>query len=202
MFKFIKSSTSSNDWYVHNNNVEICFWGRSNVGKSSLINALNNNSKLAIVSKTPGRTQLINYFEDEQNHVWVDLPGYGYANVSKSKIEKMNKMIEYYLKNNKKLKHVILLIDSRTGITKIDSEVIMFLDSINLDFSLVFTKIDKLNQKEKSKLTKSIQKDFVILQNKTVFFVSSAKKININNLYNYLENLFDLYNKGDKNENI
>ena len=96
MWKFIKSSSDKSNWLIHDNK-EICFIGRSNVGKSSLINALARNSKLAKVSKMPGRTQLINYFQNENDLIIVDLPGYGYANISYSIQEKMFNMIDEYL---------------------------------------------------------------------------------------------------------
>ncbi|MEE3928404.1 ribosome biogenesis GTP-binding protein YihA/YsxC [Mycoplasmopsis ciconiae] len=189
MYKFIKSSTSSEDWYQHPSN-EICFWGRSNVGKSSLINALVKNDKLARVSKTPGRTQLLNYFGNEKGHVFVDLPGYGYAKLSKKQLEKMFKMIEFYLLNNPRLSDIVLLIDSRTGITKIDWQILEFLKQINLPLTIVYTKIDKLNQKEKAKMIKQFKIDSQNVQ-ASYFMVSSEKNINIDNLRNHIDSLFE-----------
>ncbi len=155
MWKFIKSSSNKSNWLIHDNK-EICFIGRSNVGKSSLINALAKNSKLAKVSKMPGRTQLINYFQNENGLIIVDLPGYGYANISFSIQEKMFNMIDEYFKINKP-SYVFCLIDSRHGVTKKDKEIIDYL--INLGHNLIFilTKVDKAKQKE---ITKSLKNDY------------------------------------------
>ncbi len=155
MWKFIKSSSNKDNWLNHNNK-EICFIGRSNVGKSSLINALANNNKLAKTSKMPGRTQLINYFQNENGLIIVDLPGYGYANVSIRIQEEMFGMIDQYFKENKP-EFVFLLIDSRHGITEKDNQIIRHL--INLKHNLVFilTKTDKAKQSE---IAKNIQNDY------------------------------------------
>ncbi|ADE19811.1 ribosome biogenesis GTP-binding protein YihA/YsxC [Mycoplasma crocodyli] len=189
MYKFIKSSTDKSNWYDHQAS-EICFWGRSNVGKSSLLNAIVNNKSLARVSKTPGRTQLLNYFENDlSKNIIVDLPGYGYAKISKSQKDKMLKMIDEYLKNSSSLKAVLLLIDSRHGITNIDREIINYLVSINLPIVLIYTKIDKLNQKEKSQLIKMSKNEFSI--NKfNYLFVSSQTRQGIDELNKNIDDIF------------
>lgn len=146
MWKFIKSASDKTNWYKHNQK-EICFIGRSNVGKSSLINALANNSKLAKTSKTPGRTQLINYFETEDKTIIVDLPGYGFANISLSIQEKMFEMVDQYF-NEAKPGVVCVLIDSRRGITEKDDEIINHLLSLSHNVILILTKIDKAKQSE------------------------------------------------------
>lgn len=188
MFKFIKSSSNKSNWLVHSG-VEICFWGRSNVGKSSLINSITNISNLARVSKTPGRTQLLNYFADE-NKVIVDLPGYGYAKMSNRENDKMNLMIQEYLENSTNLRHIFLLLDSRRGITEIDSQVISYIKTLQKPITFVFTKLDKLNQSEKSKLLRLIKEiesewfefDYVL--------VSTLKKTNIDKLKDKIEYIF------------
>lgn len=146
MWKFIKSSSDKSNWWEHNNK-EICFIGRSNVGKSSLINALANNKKLAKTSKTPGRTQLINYFQNNDGLVIVDLPGYGFANISIKTQEKMFFMVDQYFKYGNP-NFIFLLIDSRRGIGKQDEEIIEYLLNLNHNIILVLTKIDKATQKE------------------------------------------------------
>ncbi|EFF41791.1 ribosome biogenesis GTP-binding protein YihA/YsxC [Mycoplasmopsis alligatoris] len=188
MYKFIKSSSNMSNWYEHEGN-EICFWGRSNVGKSSLLNAIVNNKSLARVSKTPGRTQLLNYFENSQKQVIVDLPGYGYAKLSKSQKDKMLIMIDEYLQKNTRLKALILLIDSRHGITNIDRDIIKYLFSIKIPIYLVYTKIDKLNQKEKSQLSK-LSKEEYKNYNCPYIFVSSQNKFGIDALNKNIQEIF------------
>ncbi|WP_406613956.1 ribosome biogenesis GTP-binding protein YihA/YsxC [Mycoplasma corogypsi] len=181
MFKFVQSSSAKENWYNHSN-YEVAFWGRSNVGKSSLINAICNNSKMARVSKTPGRTQLLNFFENELGAVFVDLPGYGYAKLSQTQQQKMLDMIEQYLLERSNLNHIFLLIDARHGILKNDREIINYLTELNRSYTLVFTKADKLKQKDKSALLKSIAKDRAELNFNEYFIVSSETNFGIDNL--------------------
>lgn len=122
---------------------EYAFIGRSNVGKSSLINMLTNQRKLAKTSSFPGKTQLINHFKINDNWYLVDLPGYGWAKVSKESREKWAKMIRSYLQNRKNLACVFLLIDSRHEPQKPDLEFINQLGTLSIPFVLVFTKTDK-----------------------------------------------------------
>jgi len=122
---------------------EYAFIGRSNVGKSSLINMLTGKKGLAKTSQTPGKTQLINHFLINDNWYIVDLPGYGYARVSKSKKEDWNKFIQTYLDKRESLQCVMVLIDSRLDPQKIDLEFCNWLGEKGLPFVLVFTKADK-----------------------------------------------------------
>ncbi|MBX4210279.2 MAG: ribosome biogenesis GTP-binding protein YihA/YsxC [Mollicutes bacterium PWAP] len=175
MWNFYISSSGKDNW-PKKVKKEVCFIGRSNVGKSSLINAITNRKKLARTSNTPGRTQLINYFYEEKLDMYlVDLPGYGYAKMSKSSKEEMLNMLEEYFTQRKELLKVYLLIDSRQCITKIDKEMINFITEIGLDIVLVATKIDKAKQKEKTKLEKELKNSGLIF-----FKTSSNKKINTN----------------------
>ncbi|MCS4537133.1 ribosome biogenesis GTP-binding protein YihA/YsxC [Mycoplasma sp. CSL7475-4] len=191
MWKFVKSALEESSWIDTQGNMQVVFWGRSNVGKSSLLNAITN-QKISFVSKTPGRTQLINYFADLNNKYIIDLPGYGYAAMGKEKQDKMLKSIAHYLQNEHNPKHIFILLDSRTGITKIDFEIINFISSLGLNFSLVYTKVDKLNQKEKSAL---IKKHNLQIQNELAhsdfetFLVSSQKKINLDELIEYIDKI-------------
>lgn len=127
---------------------EYAFIGRSNVGKSSLINMLTGNKGLAKTSVKPGKTQLINHFEI--NHEWylVDLPGYGYAKVSKGEREKWGKMIREYMLKRETLEAVFVLIDSRIEPQAIDLDFIRFLGENEVPLYIVFTKIDKLRQRD------------------------------------------------------
>lgn len=130
---------------------EIAFAGRSNVGKSSLINALTNRRTLARVSNTPGRTRDINLFDLGGRLSIADLPGYGYARVSKVMSFEWRQLIDAYLKGRPQLKRVCLLVDSRHGATANDREMMELLDRSAASFVLVLTKIDKLNVTERAK---------------------------------------------------
>ncbi len=127
---------------------EYAFIGRSNVGKSSLINMLTNKSKLAKISGRPGKTQLINHFKINKNWFLVDLPGYGYAQVSKSKRQTFQKFIKDYFLRRQQLICSFVLIDCRLEPQKIDLEFMQFLGESGIPFCIVFTKSDKLKLSE------------------------------------------------------
>ena len=133
---------------------EYAFIGRSNVGKSSLINMLTNNKKLAKTSATPGKTLLINHFIINKEWYLVDLPGYGYAKRSKKEIAKLDQMIRGYILQREQLVNVFVLVDSRLEPQKIDLEFIEWLGQSSIPFAIVFTKADKLST---SKLNQSIE---------------------------------------------
>jgi GTP-binding protein len=126
---------------------EFAFIGRSNVGKSSLINLLTNKEGLARVSKTPGRTREINFFSINDSWNLVDLPGYGYAKVSKSQRDQFNEFVSDYLLNRETLTGIFVLIDSRHTPQKIDLEFLAWLIEAQLPFALIFTKTDKSKPK-------------------------------------------------------
>lgn len=125
---------------------EFAFIGRSNVGKSSLINMLTNHKKLAHTSQTPGKTQLINYFNIDDNWHLVDLPGYGYAKISKKQRAKWKKMIYEYLQHRMNMICAMVLIDVRVDPQAIDIEFINWLGEHHVPFVIVFTKADKQNE--------------------------------------------------------
>jgi len=123
--------------------VEVCFAGRSNVGKSSLINALTGRKGLARASNTPGRTQEINFFNAGDIYV-VDLPGYGFANAPVAVVEKWQRLLKQYLSGRQTLRRVFVLIDARHGAKGVDEEIMSLLDSSAVTFQVVMTKIDKV----------------------------------------------------------
>jgi GTP-binding protein len=156
---------------------EYAFIGRSNVGKSSLINMITNQKKLAKISSTPGKTQLINHFLINNSWYIVDLPGYGYAKTSKSNKKKFQKSITEYFKKRKQLVSAFILIDIRHSPLKIDLEFIIWLATNKIPFSIIFTKTDKITKTEiDNKLLnykKEVEKNWEILPE---FFISSSKK--------------------------
>lgn len=127
---------------------EYAFIGRSNVGKSSLINMLTQRKALAMTSSTPGKTMLINHFVINDEWFLVDLPGYGYAKRGKKEVEKLQKLISYYVLNREELTCLFVLIDSRLKPQKIDLEFIQFLGENGVPFGLIFTKADKTKRGE------------------------------------------------------
>lgn len=130
---------------------EFAFIGRSNVGKSSLINMLTNRKTLAKVSNTPGKTQLINYFMINESWYLVDLPGYGYAKLSKTKRKEFQNMIENYLTQKSTIVCTFVLIDSRHDLQNIDLEFLNWCGTAQIPICLVFTKMDKLRPLERDK---------------------------------------------------
>jgi len=126
--------------------LEVCFAGRSNVGKSSLINALTGRKGLARASNTPGRTQEINFFTAAHAYI-VDLPGYGFANAPLAVVEKWQRLLKQYLQGRQTLRRVFVLIDARHGAKAVDEEIMSLLDSAAVTFQVVMTKIDKVKGK-------------------------------------------------------
>ncbi len=124
--------------------IEVCFAGRSNVGKSSLINALTGRKGLARASNTPGRTQEINYFTVADSHFVVDLPGYGFANAPLAVVEKWQRLLRQYLSGRPTLRRVFVLIDGRHGAKDVDEEIMTLLDRSAVTFQAVLTKVDKV----------------------------------------------------------
>ena len=193
--KFIKSSNHAadcpSDFFP-----EYAFIGRSNVGKSSLINCLCNNKKLAKTSSRPGKTRLINHFIINSSWYLVDLPGYGYANASKTEVKEFQGIIKDYFFLRKQLILAFVLIDIRHDAQKKDIEFMKWLTTNDIAFSIIFTKIDKLSQSGnpnngiEAKVAK--YKD-VILNNweylPEIFLTSSTKHIGKENILFYIDKL-------------
>jgi GTP-binding protein len=135
--------------------LEVCFAGRSNVGKSSLINALTGRKGIARASNTPGRTQEINYFSLGDTRYLVDLPGYGFANAPLPVVEKWQRLLKHYLSGRQTLRRAFVLIDARHGVKPVDEEIMSLLDSAAVTFQCVLTKADKVR---KTDLDKSLDR--------------------------------------------
>lgn len=163
---------------------EFAFVGRSNVGKSSLINTLTNRRKLVKVSGTPGKTRLVNFFLINDLFYFVDLPGYGYAKVSKVEREKWGKMMEDYLLYRPQLKKILLLVDSRHKPTEDDILMYDWIKHYNKEVIIVATKLDKLKKSEVKPSEKTIRTTLGLRPADKVIFFSSLKKVGIDELMN------------------
>jgi len=187
---FVKSSKQIKD-LPPANKPEYAFIGRSNVGKSSLINMLTGQKGLAKISSTPGKTKLINHYLINNAWYLTDLPGYGYARTSKSQRDEFQKMIRSYLKARKNLVTTFVLVDSRHMPQKNDMEFMEWLGKNKLPFAIVFTKADKLSSNQLAKQIKAYQTK--MLQNWThmpPYFVSSAKSgLGRKAILDYIEHL-------------
>ena len=151
--RFVKSARQPDD-FPHDKRPEVAFCGRSNIGKSSLLNALTDSRGLARTSSTPGRTQTINFFLVNEKIYFVDLPGYGYARVSKTTRDSLGQMIESYLTGSKQLKLALMLVDCRIPPTESDRLMKEWLDHLGIPNAVVLTKADKLSKTQLSKQLK------------------------------------------------
>ena len=170
---------------------EYAFIGRSNVGKSSLINMLCNNKKLAKTSATPGKTLLINHFIINKEWYLVDLPGYGYAKRSKTEIKKLDQMIRGYILQREQLVNVFVLVDIRLEPQKLDLEFINWLGESSVPFSIVFTKADKLNVNKVNASVALYQKTLSETWEEMprMFITSSEKKTGRDEVLGYIEEI-------------
>lgn len=189
--KFIKSVNSIKD--IPNENLpELILCGRSNVGKSSFINAILSRKNLAKVGATPGKTKFLNYFLINEKFYIVDLPGLGYAKVSKNEREKWNSLINQFLQRKERIKLAIHLIDSRHAPTEIDYLLTKILVSNNIPFIIVMNKIDKLNQSELKEAKKRIHEFYSGLEeNENIFWFSSINGIGRKEIINFLKEWFE-----------
>ena len=137
--------------------VEVCFAGRSNVGKSSLINALTGRKSLARASNTPGRTQEINFFTTGESRYLVDLPGYGYAEAPLAVVAKWQALLKAYLSGRQSLRRAFVLIDTRHGVKKVDEEILTLLDKSAVTFQVVMTKADKVSLAARQKVLEQVR---------------------------------------------
>ena len=190
-----EKSSKSIDQCPNKNLPEFAFVGRSNVGKSSLINSLLNNKSIAKISSKPGKTLLINHFRINDKLFIVDLPGYGYATVSKKIKEDIQNIHENYFKLRKELLYTLLLIDIRHDIQKKDVEFMEFLINNYCPFVIIFTKSDKLKNNELDKQVENLKKQLsVYWEDLPKMFVTSSKtKTGISEIHSFIESSLKEY---------
>jgi GTP-binding protein len=160
--EFIGGMASVAGWRPESSLPEIAFAGRSNVGKSSLLNRLIHRKKMARVSNTPGRTREVNFFRVNDAFILVDLPGYGYARVSKEKRAEWRPLIEGFMRSSEQLRGIVLLLDVRHDPTKDDRQMLDFLGEIGVPTIVVLTKIDKLTTKQRAEQIFTISRDLAL----------------------------------------
>ena len=164
---------------------EVLIVGKSNVGKSSLINALCQKKRLAFTSSKPGHTRLLNYYDIDGKFYLVDAPGYGYAKGGLDLDRLFANMMESYFDNNQELKLVLILLDARRELSNDDQEIISFVKESNYPYFLVITKLDKVNQKEKAALNKHLKS--LGLTGDNVFYTSALNNDGLNLLKKGIE---------------
>jgi len=178
-------SAARAEQYPLDHKIDFAFVGRSNVGKSSLINAITNHNKLCKTSKTPGRTQLVNFFDINKELYFVDLPGYGYAKVPKEMKKEWGKSMERYLMDER-YKVIFVLLDIRRVPSDEDMMILKWCAHYKVPFKIVFTKCDKLSGNEKFRQLKEIRTR-ILFENDDVFFHSSLKKTGGDAILDYVE---------------
>jgi GTP-binding protein len=188
--KFINSSPHLKDM-PPDRGMEIAFAGRSNAGKSSAINTLTRQSALARISKTPGRTQMLNFFQINESQRFVDLPGYGYAKVPLAVKKKWHELMEAYLTSRKSLCGIILVMDVRHPLTEFDWQMVEWCEHTGLPLHVLLTKADKLNYGAAKNTLLQVQKEldganFPL----TIQLFSSLKKTGIDEMHSALDRLF------------
>lgn len=175
---FITSAVRKNQ-YPETGHPEVAFVGRSNVGKSTIINAITNRRKLAKVSNTPGRTRLVNFFLINEAAMLVDLPGYGYAKISKTEKAAWGKIIEDYISSSPHLKRFVLLVDSRHKPTADDIAMMEYFRYFEKDVVVIGTKLDKLKRNDIRKSEKLIRETLELTEKDQLILYSSTSKENL-----------------------
>ncbi len=188
--KFINSSPDLKDT-PEDQGLEVAFAGRSNAGKSSAINTLTRQNGLARISKTPGRTQMLNFFEIDAQKRFVDLPGYGYAKVPLAVKKQWHKLMENFLTNRQSLCGIVLVMDVRHPLTEFDWQMVEWCDYRNLPLHILLTKADKLNYGAAKNILLKVQRE---LQQSNISvslqLFSSLKKTGVEDVHNVLDQWF------------
>ena len=171
---------------------EVAFSGRSNVGKSSLINRMTKNKKLARTSNTPGRTQSLNYYNIDDKFYLVDLPGYGFANVPQKVKDDWAELIDSYLNYRENLIGIVQIIDARHKPTKDDKMMVQWLKASGLSFLIAATKVDKISNNKRAKQKKVIFNELDLVKEHNFIFFSAETGEGSKEIYNYLDSLLQL----------
>lgn len=190
--EFITSAVKNEGLPIHNG-VEFMFCGRSNVGKSSFINTLTNRKKLAKTSSNPGKTQTLNVYHINDEFYFIDVPGYGFANVSKSVKATFGKMIEEYVTERTNLKMVFLLVDFRHKPTEDDKLMYDFLKYYNLPVTVIATKSDKVKNSERSKNKKIILETLELKDGDKMIVTSSSNREGLGLVLSKLDEVLELH---------
>lgn len=183
-----KTSAVNKQGLIIDDTPEFAFVGRSNVGKSSLINALVGQKRLAKTSSTAGLTKMVNYFDINDEFRFVDLPGYGYAKVGKGHLDVWASLMSDYLEGSTSLQTVFLLLDCRISPTELDKDMITYLLFHNIPFRLIATKCDKLSKNALNKAIDNISKELKV-RKEIIIPTSSSSRQGIEKLLEYLENV-------------
>ena len=187
----LKISAGDPKQFPRNPLPQIAFSGRSNVGKSSLINTLLNRKSMARVSSAPGKTITVNFYDVDKKLFLVDLPGYGYAKRTKEDQLKWSSLVDGYFTNNQNidlLKLVVQLVDSRIGLTKDDVDMVSFMNQMDIPYVIVATKTDKLNKTEREKSVTSLITNPILRQGTQIIMFSSESKEGKNDVWDAIIN--------------
>lgn len=168
---------------------QVIFVGKSNVGKSTLINEITGFKKLAFVSSKPGHTKLLNFYLVDKKFYLVDAPGYGYSKSNKFSFIEYSKIMDSYFNDNNDLKCVVLLIDGRREFSNDDNSMIEFLHHYKINYVILFTKVDKLNQKEKYAISKRIKENNLIDENTKIFCSNINSETNLLDFKDFLSSI-------------
>ncbi len=197
--KFINSSPHLKDTPA-DEGLEVAFAGRSNAGKSSAINTLTRQNALARISKTPGRTQMLNFFEISPQRRFVDLPGYGYAKVPLAVKQKWHELMETYLTHRKSLCAIILVMDVRHPLTEFDWQMVEWCRHTNLPLHILLTKADKLTYGAAKNTLLQVQNELKDIHFPlSIQLFSSLKKTGVDEVHKALDHLFNLVNQDQEN---
>lgn len=187
-------SAVKKEQYPNTDVPEIAFAGKSNVGKSSMINALLNRRSLARTSSQPGKTQTLNFYNINDEFNFVDLPGYGYAKVSKNELSKWGDMIESYLHNRQQLEEVILLVDIRHEPGKNDMQMYDWIKSFGFTGYIIATKADKLSRSQQMKSLNVIKETLNIKDSNLIFPFSATSKLGVEEIWLLFESILNMQN--------